>query len=113
MNEYTDVNFDFIITVCDNANENCPYFPSTAKRFHHNFTDPAKAVGTEEEIAQQFREVRETIKGYCKNFIDLNKKEFLVFLPLIVGTLILGLLPDIILTSMHMSVNKLIEFIYF
>jgi len=50
---------------------------------------------------------------YCKNFIDLNKKEFLVFLPLIIGTLILGLLPDLILTSMHMSVNKLIEFIYF
>jgi NADH-quinone oxidoreductase subunit M len=50
---------------------------------------------------------------YCKNFIDLNKKEFLVFLPLIIGTLILGLLPDIILTSMHMSVNKLVEFIYF
>jgi proton-translocating NADH-quinone oxidoreductase chain M len=50
---------------------------------------------------------------YCNNFIDINKKEFLIFLPLIVGTLVVGLLPDIILTSMHMSVNKLIEFMYF
>lgn len=49
---------------------------------------------------------------YCKNFLDLNKKELLIFLPLIIGTLVLGLFPDIVLTSVHMSVNKLIEFIY-
>lgn len=70
VNEYVNIDFDFIITVCDNANENCPYFPSTAKRFHHNFSDPAKAVGAEEEIAQQFRAVRETIKDYSKKFIE-------------------------------------------
>jgi NADH-quinone oxidoreductase subunit M len=50
---------------------------------------------------------------YCKNFIDLSKKEFLIFLPLIIATLVLGLLPDTVLSYMHMSVNKLIEFIYF
>ncbi|MCK7472521.1 MAG: hypothetical protein MZV49_00885 [Rhodopseudomonas palustris] len=50
---------------------------------------------------------------YCKNFLDLNKKEFLIFVPLIVGTFALGFLPDIVLTYIHMSVNKLIEFIYF
>jgi NADH:ubiquinone oxidoreductase subunit 4 (subunit M) len=50
---------------------------------------------------------------YCKNFLDLNKKEFLIFVPLIIETLALGLLPNIALTFMHMSVNKLIEFIYF
>jgi proton-translocating NADH-quinone oxidoreductase chain M len=50
---------------------------------------------------------------YYKKFLDLNKREFLAFLPLILGTLILGISPNIVLTSIHMSVNHLIEFIYF
>ena len=61
--------FDFIITVCDNAKENCPYFPSKAKRFHQNFPDPAKARGSEEEILQSFRKVRDMIKEYSRKFI--------------------------------------------
>lgn len=69
IDEYTDIAFDFILTVCDNAKENCPYFPSQAERFHQNFPDPAKAKGTEDEIMQQFREVREIIKRYSENFI--------------------------------------------
>ncbi len=72
VDEYKDINFDFIITVCDNANERCPYFPSTAKKFHHNFPDPAKATGTEEEIMEQFRNVREQIKQYCNDFVKSN-----------------------------------------
>ena len=44
--EYRDINFDFIITVCDNAKERCPFFPSQAQKFHHTFPDPAKAKGT-------------------------------------------------------------------
>ena len=43
VNEYGDIDFDYIITVCDNAQERCPYFPSNAVRFHKNFPDPAKA----------------------------------------------------------------------
>jgi arsenate reductase len=61
--------FDYIITVCDNAKENCPYFPSKAKRFHQNFPDPAKATGSEEEILQEFRKVRDMLKEYSQNFI--------------------------------------------
>jgi arsenate reductase len=72
VDEYKDINFDFIITVCDNANERCPYFPSTAKKFHHNFSDPAKATGTEEEILEKFRMVREQIKQYCNGFVKSN-----------------------------------------
>ena len=68
--EYMDVAFDYIITVCDNAHERCPYFPSSAKKFHHNFPDPAKASGTEDEITQQFRLVRNQIKEYCLNFVE-------------------------------------------
>lgn len=72
IDEYQDIEFDFVITVCDNAKENCPYFPSKAKKLHYNFPDPAKAKGTEEEVMQQFREVREMIKSYCQSFIEEN-----------------------------------------
>jgi arsenate reductase (thioredoxin) len=68
--EYKAVNFDFVITVCDNANESCPIFVSKAKKFHHNFPDPAKAIGTESEINNQFRFVRDQIKLYCQQFIQ-------------------------------------------
>lgn len=72
INEYTDIEFDFVITVCDNAKERCPFFPTKAKKFHYNFPDPAKATGTEQEILQQFRSVRQLIKDYCKQFVVDN-----------------------------------------
>lgn len=72
VNEYSGINFDYIITVCDNAKERCPYFPGTAKRFHYNFPDPAKATGTEEEITNEFQRVRELIKEYTLNFSNEN-----------------------------------------
>ncbi len=68
--EYTGIDFDYIITVCDNAKERCPVFPSKAQKFHYNFPDPAKATGTEEEITAAFREVRGQIKDYCKNLVE-------------------------------------------
>ncbi len=70
LKEYLQIPFDYIITVCDNANENCPYFPGKAERYHHNFTDPAKATGTDEEIMNQFAQVRDEIKHYCKTFSE-------------------------------------------
>lgn len=70
ISEYMDMSFDFVITVCDNAKERCPVFPSTAKTFHHNFPDPAKAKGTEEEIMNEFRKVRDQIKSYSRDFIE-------------------------------------------
>jgi arsenate reductase len=72
ISEYSNIEFDYIITVCDNAKERCPYFPSKAKKFHYNFPDPAKAVGTEEDILKQFKLVRNMIKEYSKNFITEN-----------------------------------------
>lgn len=72
IDEYKNIDFDFVITVCDNAKENCPYFPTTAKKFHYNFSDPAKASGTTDEIKEQFSIVREEIKKYCKEFIAKN-----------------------------------------
>jgi len=70
VDEYANIDFDFVITVCDNAKERCPYFPTRAEKFHHNFPDPAKAIGSEEEIMNEFRRVRELIDDYCKEFID-------------------------------------------
>jgi len=72
VNEYRNIDFDFVITVCDNAKERCPYFPSNAKKFHHNFPDPAKASGTEKQIMQQFRTVRNMIKSYSREFVSAN-----------------------------------------
>lgn len=69
VDEYRDHTFDHAITVCDNAKERCPWFPTTAQKHHHNFTDPAKVTGTEEEIMRAFRQVRDEIKAYCKDFI--------------------------------------------
>jgi len=70
VNEYMNVEFDHIITVCDYAKENCPYFPSKAKKWHQNFEDPAKATGTEEEVLTIFRQVRNEIKQYFEAFVN-------------------------------------------
>lgn len=72
MDEYRDIAFDYVITVCDNARERCPHFPAKAQKFHQNFPDPAKAQGTEEEIAAGFRHARDIIKAYCRQFIEEN-----------------------------------------
>ena len=48
--EYYSIDFDYVITVCDNAKERCPYFPTKEEKFHYNFPDPAKAKVSEEEI---------------------------------------------------------------
>ncbi len=68
--EYFGIDFDYVITVCDNAKERCPYFPTKAVKLHYNFPDPAKAVGTEDEINEQFRFVRSLIKDYCEKFVQ-------------------------------------------
>ncbi len=72
--EYQGIDFDFVITVCDNAKERCPYFPGKAMKFHYNFPDPAKAVGTDKEVKKEFERVRNLIKNYCQDFIKDNIK---------------------------------------
>ncbi len=68
IDEYRDIDFDYVITVCDNAKERCPFFPTSAEKFHYNFPDPAKATGTEDQIMDEFRRVRDMIKSYCADF---------------------------------------------
>lgn len=70
IDEYRDIDFDHVITVCDNARENCPVFPSRAGKIHQNFPDPARATGSDDEIMAEFRRVRELIKSFCRQFVD-------------------------------------------
>ncbi len=70
VDEYKDIPFDYVITVCDNAKEACPYFPGDVQRFHYNFPDPAKATGTPEEVMNEFRRVRDMIKVYAADFVS-------------------------------------------
>ncbi len=72
IDEYATILFDYVITVCDHAQEKCPIFPASAKRLHANFADPAKAKGTKDEIQHEFRRVRDQIKLFCKNFVQGN-----------------------------------------
>ena len=69
IDEYFNVHFDFVITVCDNAKERCPFFPTQAKKFHYNFPDPAKATGTDDEVMAEFGLVRDMIKAYANDFV--------------------------------------------
>lgn len=68
VDEYAEIPFDYVLTVCDNARERCPYFPAKVKTLHQNFPDPAQAAGSEAEIMAEFRRVREMIKAYCRDF---------------------------------------------
>lgn len=73
VDEYSGIEWDFIITVCDHAKENCPFIPSkNAKRIHHDFFDPSKVVGTADEKHAAFFKARNEIKGFCIEFITEN-----------------------------------------
>lgn len=70
VDEYAGVSWDYIITVCDHAYENCPFIPApNAKRLHHNFYDPSKFVGSTEETEAAFAKARNEIKAYCQDFV--------------------------------------------
>jgi len=62
LGRYLSESFDHVITVCDEANEACPFFPGAAERLHWSFPDPSKAQGTEEERLEVFRRVRDDIE---------------------------------------------------
>lgn len=72
MEEYKNIDFDYVITVCDNAKENCPYWPGRSIHLHRDFPDPAHASGTEEDVRNAFATTRDMIKEYCKNFVAEN-----------------------------------------
>jgi arsenate reductase len=71
--EFIDMPFDLVVTVCDYAKENCPVLPAVARTVHIPFRDPIDAVGTGEEILQVFRDVRDQIKDQIPKLL---KSEF-------------------------------------
>jgi len=66
--------FDYVITVCDNANENCPIFPVAKRRIHWSVEDPASVGGTEEARLKAFRAARDDLRGRLIKFIESAKE---------------------------------------
>jgi arsenate reductase len=67
LQEFLDQKFDYVITVCDQAKESCPYFPGGKKILHQSFEDPIALTGTEEEIMAGFRRIRDEIRNWIEN----------------------------------------------
>jgi arsenate reductase (thioredoxin) len=63
LDQYLGELFDYVITVCDDANEACPFFPGAQSRLHWSFEDPSRAEGSEEERLEVFRRVRDGIEA--------------------------------------------------
>src|SRR5690349_18199844 len=68
VDEFIDQQFDYIITVCDNAKETCPVFPGNATRIHWSFDDPAAVIGDKETRLSAFRAIRDQINGRLGDF---------------------------------------------
>jgi arsenate reductase (thioredoxin) len=71
VDEFLGQDFDYVITVCDNANEQCPIFPSNTKRIHWSFEDPAAAAGDEQARLAVFRRVRDEIFDRLRLFANV------------------------------------------
>ena len=70
IDEYSNIAFDYVITVCDHAKESCPVFPSHGHLFHHNFSDPSKISGDPETIEVAFQNTRNQIKTWLTAFVQ-------------------------------------------
>jgi arsenate reductase len=68
VNEFDGQSFDYVITVCDNARDNCPVFPAGTERIHWSFEDPAAVQGTEEQRLSAFRRIRDQIHEKVRAF---------------------------------------------
>ena len=70
LDKYLNEGFDYIITVCDNAKDSCPIFPGNHNKLHWDIEDPAEYAGTEEEILNFFRTIRDKIGSNVREFIS-------------------------------------------
>ncbi len=66
--EFAGQHFDYVITVCDNAKESCPIFPTTTKRIHWSLEDPAAVQGSEEQRLAEFRRIRDELSEHLRKF---------------------------------------------
>ena len=74
MNEFLDQDIDTVITVCGNADQACPMFPGQVNRYHWGFADPAHAEGSDDEVMNEFRKVRDQIKLVFEAFASGYRK---------------------------------------
>ena len=70
--EYANIDFDYVFTVCDNAKEICPIYPNANQMIHYSFIDPADAKGTEEQQLMVYIKVRNQLRDYFKSFAEKN-----------------------------------------
>ncbi|MDD5459075.1 MAG: arsenate reductase ArsC [Phycisphaerae bacterium] len=66
VNDLVGIDFDYVVTVCDNAREQCPIFPGKVKTVHKAFKDPSFIIGTEEQVLNAFRKTRDQIREYIE-----------------------------------------------
>lgn len=71
VDEFAGQEFDYVITVCDNANANCPFFPGKTERIHWSFDDPAATEGDEAARLAVFRRVRDEIRARLREFVPV------------------------------------------
>ena len=75
VDEFDGQNFDYVVTVCDNARDNCPIFPAGTERIHWSFEDPAAVEGSEEDRLNDFRRIRDQIHAQVKQFYSRLAQE--------------------------------------
>ena len=66
LNVFQDYHFDYVVTVCDQANESCPYFPGGNLRIHKSFSDHSKLQGWHEDVIKEYRRTRDEIKNWIE-----------------------------------------------
>ena len=74
IDEFTGRPFDYVITVCDNAKQNCPMFPGTTHRVHWSIEDPAAVGGAEQTRLEAFRAARDDLRARLRKFIEVAKE---------------------------------------
>ena len=75
ISELSSVEFDYVITLCDNAKQSCPTFPAGVKVIHQPFEDPSFLPGTDEEVMSAFRRTREQIRDFVESFPDILESD--------------------------------------
>ena len=75
LGELSGESFDYVITVCDRANESCPVFPGATERIHWSFDDPSAATGTKEDRLRAFRNVRDSLQQRLRFFQIVSAKK--------------------------------------
>jgi arsenate reductase len=75
VDEFLGADFDFVVTLCDNARQQCPVFPGKAKLIHKAFADPVAVAGSEEQIMHAFRRTRDDIKGFIETLPESLKSQ--------------------------------------